>query len=100
MDSLNEAGGVAGELKSSIAPSAPGEREQWLAAMADMQVQGDRRFESLSTRLARLERKVGLAIPEEMKGFLLMLALYIGVQLLLPLVIEGLERWRRSSQLS
>lgn len=97
MDSLNESGGAREqELKSSLAPSVGGEREQWLDAMADMQLQSDRRFESLSIRCARLERKAGLQIPEEMKGFLLMLGLYIGVQLLLPLVIETVERWRSS----
>jgi hypothetical protein len=91
----NETGGAdREELKSSIAPSAPGEREQWLDAMADMQIQSDRRYNALNIRMTRIERKAGLEIPEEMKGFLLMLGLYIGVQLLLPLVIEGVQAWR------
>jgi len=99
MDSLNENGG-AGELKDSLAPPSvpPGEREQWLDAMADLALQSDRRYENLSARIAKLERKIGFAIPEEMKGFLLMLGLYIGVQLLLPLVIEMVERWRERSR--
>jgi len=87
----------ARETGESLAPSMGGERERWLDAMADMQLQADRRFESHSIRIARLERSSGVAIPEEMKGFLLMLGLYIGVQLLLPFVVETVARWRSQS---
>jgi len=73
------------------------ERERWLDTMADMQSQSDRRYEGLSNRVTRLERKSAFVIPEEMRGFLLMLGLYIGVNLLLPTVIEMVERWRRHS---
>jgi hypothetical protein len=73
-----------------------GERERWLDTMADMQAQADRRFEGMSARIQRLERKSGsLAIPEEMKGLFLMLSIYVGVQLLLPLVLDVITEWRK-----
>lgn len=91
----------AGELGEDRS-LAPRERERWLDVMADMQTQSDRRYESISRRIAAIERKAGGAIPDEMKGFLLMLGLYIGVQLLLPLVIQMVDEWvrSRSSRLS
>jgi hypothetical protein len=87
----NEAGGAE---DTELDSSAPRERELWLDTMADMQLQSDRRYASLSRQVQELKRQQGSGIPDEMKGFLLMLGLYIGVQLLLPLVVEMVSEWR------
>lgn len=99
MDEVNSGNGDAGEQQESLSSLAsPGERERWLDTMADMQIQADRRHKYLSDRLKKIEERLGWQIPEEMKTFLLMMALYVGVQLLLPFVIDQVEQWRSRSR--
>jgi len=96
MDASDEKGG-AGEgeaLDRSLVPAD--ERERWLDTMADMQAQADRRYDSIMSRLGKLERK-GSETPEEMKTLFMMLTVYVGVYLLLPFVLEQVEQWRSRS---
>ena len=74
------------------------ERNQWLETMADYELQTERKYESLNRRIGKLERRHGglFDMPEEMKGFLVMLALYVGVTVVLPELAALVRKWQQS----
>ena len=73
------------------------DREAWLDAMADAEIRNDRRYKSLNRRLDRLEDRARLiAMPEEMKTFLVMTGISVAAAVLVPIIQSLVEKWRRS----
>jgi len=73
------------------------DREAWLDAMADAEILHDRRYKSLNRRVDRLESRARLiAMPEEMKTFLLMTGISVAAAVLVPIMQALVEKWRRS----
>jgi hypothetical protein len=78
-------------------PSPFTDREKWLDAMADMDVQNSRQLKALRSRMDRLESRARLiSMPEEMKTFLLMTGISIAAAVLVPVLQAWVEKWRRS----
>lgn len=72
-------------------------RSQLFSTLADVEARADRRHESLTRRIQKLENRGGLFnMPEEVKGFLVMLSLYVGVTILLPELARLVREWRQS----
>jgi hypothetical protein len=93
-DGADESGGAAS------VPSAPGERDPaedrnaWLTVLADMHDEYTRRCDSLSARIAKVEKKSLVAnLDPEIKALALMLAFYVGVSYVLPLIGELVRKW-------
>jgi hypothetical protein len=91
------AGGDAGGTLAE-SPLLP-DRDIWLDAMADMESRADRRYESLSRRVGRLESRKGLlgAMDEETKTIVLLVGAYLCVSVLLPAVLDQVQKWRSRS---
>lgn len=78
-------------------PSPYTDREAWLDAMADAELRNDRRYKSLDRRMDRLESRARvIALPEEMKTFLVMTGISVAAAVLVPILQSLVEKWRRS----
>lgn len=102
---LNEKGAAKLDRDPESAPVLPvlevqdaGElRSHLYGALADVESRADRRHESISRRLSKLENRSSMFdVPEEVKGFLVMLTLYVGVTFVLPELIRLVREWRQS----
>lgn len=72
------------------------ERNSWLDTMADVKGECDRAHSSIERRLRRLESRARLiSMSDEMKSFLVMAGLTLGVAILVPIAQGAIEKWRR-----
>lgn len=103
MDQLKDSAAMPGHAKgeadaasASPAPFALADRDRWLEAMADMHEEFGRKYEGVMRRLARIERQSFLRqMPEEVKGLLVMLTLYVGIAYVLPMIGDLVIKWRQ-----
>lgn len=74
---------------------------QLLTTMADMQGEADRRYESLSKRMQRLEDSVkGTFEDDPLKAITGIIVTMIVIQMVLPLVTDLIQRWAASKEKS
>jgi hypothetical protein len=91
-----ETGGVDAAVDRSAIPPAIVDRDVWLDSLADVHSEMDRRFDTLNRRIARAESRHNswTDMPDEVRGLLVMLAVYVGVSIILPMIGEWVSKWR------
>jgi hypothetical protein len=91
-------GGAALPLASPAPAQDAGEiRSLVFSALADVEERCDRRVDAVGKRIARLERRSIFSMPDEVRGLLVMIAVYLAISVILPLIGEWAREWRSRS---